>query len=593
MSKTLVRIQLFLVAILLPSLLFLSFPPSIIEGNSSEIKFHRDVLYLMWLLFAALTAALTILLVIMSEVRRALTIRILTCWAVNIIIWNVVFPYIWITTYWQLSLVIVAEIAVFAVCMWIARMIPIFLIMRMAAIFALLNVGLGLYENLLLISQLPSWQKADSPHPAERPSASKSDYSGRFPGNVYHIVLDAFGSDYLTYRLDSDDALSFDGYTFYRKATANYGRTNLSMRSVFKGDLHDKDITKWESAFSNGFNNELSERGIFQYYFPYYPYYCHLDFIICRATSNLYNFYSSRFGMKFVIDIIFHKVMPVFARNLMMASINTVHRSTETWDYGFSLTGWWRLDSDRTADYPKWRRPPQSLTMDTVEDFLETEAQFPRTGRYVYLHIMVPHGPATLDPDCVFVDPKLQAAKTTNQAYQDHYACAVTIIQKITARLKELDRFNDSLVIFHADHGSYVTAHWNTSIKNSDAITLVNRNTGNLEQIPSRQTAAVANILFLVHAPGQTDFRVSEQELQLIDVAPTILDYFGLDRNSYQGVSALSDSPPIDREVIYYESDTNALKKLKRFAKFIRKDGEWRFVSWSPVNQGTSGQTAR
>ncbi|MBA3447598.1 MAG: sulfatase-like hydrolase/transferase, partial [Pseudaminobacter sp.] len=213
-------------------------------------------------------------------------------------------------------------------------------------------------------------------------------------------------------------------------------------------------------------------------------------------------------------------------------------------------------------------------------------SKLPGSGRYVYLHVMVPHGPVAFDSECRFIPPGEMKRKPAEAALDDHYACAVTIIERITRRLRELGRLDNSLVIVHADHGTTSpekTHRWNSSFPYNAKLNFVDRNKEALDEIPSQQIASLANVLFLVHRPGQTKFSVSPVRVQLLDVAPTVLDYFGADSTGLQGASLLDRDIIPTRPIVYYETRGGAIKNQERMARYERRNGVWSFVEWSHV----------
>jgi hypothetical protein len=360
------------------------------------------------------------------------------------------------------------------------------------------------------------------------------------------------------------------------------------MRSIFRGSLHGEDFMGWgNGAFTDGFTKDLSENGIQQYFFPFYSGYCNEAVVVCDATQDLYAIYRNDAGKALLADLVFLKALPVSLRDFLMGSLGEKERDVETWDYGFSLSSWWRARREGEEDeYPLWRRPIQALTINTLAEFKAMEPGLSATGRYVYLHIMVPHGPLSFDSDCNFLDPKLQAGKDRRQAMEDHADCAVNVVRQISRLLEDLGRFDDSLIIVHSDHGTGATycSWWNPDFALEPGADRINRNE-HPDQLSRQQVGCLAHALLLVKAPGQKTFEISSKPLQMIDIAPTVLDYFDLPHGQYPGVSAISDDPVPDRETVYFESETNELTEIDYFAKYLLEDGSWRFEGRLPVGK--------
>ena len=80
---------------------------------------------------------------------------------------------------------------------------------------------------------------------------------------------------------------------------------------------------------------------------------------------------------------------------------------------------------------------------------LEQEAELPATGRYTLIHLVILHSPEVLAADCSY---GAAGSKTTQL---EQAGCATKLLVDFVERLKELGRFDNSLVIAHADHGVY------------------------------------------------------------------------------------------------------------------------------------------
>ncbi|MBA3446618.1 MAG: hypothetical protein H0T56_03235, partial [Pseudaminobacter sp.] len=362
-------------AFLLSSLLFLSLPEGIVRGNQLDIAFDRTIVMYAFVAFAAFAIVLSCALLLTAGKRVGdFLVKLVIALVINILIWNLAFGQVAIETYRWLVAAVAVEIGLFALTFWALNLISSHTLAMVVAIFAVLNLAIGAYGMAALGFELPapitpSAQVADN-HPI--PTGHQNP---RIKGNVYHVVLDAFSTEYLSGRLETGKSVDLPGYTFYPEATANYGRTSVSMASVFSGQLHRKDLLNFADAYQSGFMNELSEAGVNLHSFPYYGSYCHTKAITCRPTKVLSKFYRKHIGPEFVVDIVFQSAMPFSLRNLMVDAVRKGGREPDTWDYGFSLSAWLRGISERGSGYPKWRQPIQSLTVDTVDMFLAEESK--------------------------------------------------------------------------------------------------------------------------------------------------------------------------------------------------------------------------
>lgn len=575
------RITFILAAAVVPAIVLLSFPPSIIDGNAHEIAFNRRALYVVWGLFLLASAVFAAV-----SLWRPRFLIVLTAWAVSLVVWNGLFSHVWLNSPKQMAIAVAAEFALFAIMFAVLSRIPLATLARIAAIFTIATVVTSAPAHYRLLTTLPGkHDQVANAHRADLPPI-ESSVSDKVQGNVYHIVMDMFATQYMTHRINSGNPPELDGFTFYPKATSNYGRTNFSMRSVFTGDFHPNPLTKWESAFSKGIVAQMRDNGVPMYFFPFYRSYCDPAVIICHGTTDRYFYDRKNMGIAFVSDIAFQSALPLSVRDYALDSLRNPQRPTDTWNYGFSVTGWLAGMLEDGEGVPKWRRTIQAVTMDTLDDFLATEPTLPATGRYVYLHMMVPHPPFSFDPDCVYVNPAKHSQKPVNEAAREQFDCAVKAMETIVQKLRDLGRFDKSLVIFHADHGydnSALLSEWDPNFAFDEAAPAFLRNTDDLSAAPSHYIEGLASTLLMVHRPGQTSSEASNAQAQLLDIAPTVLDYFDLPNADFLGSSLIGAAGPKKRETVYYEGKNGLLPEEPRLARYVRVDGTWQFSGWSDV----------
>lgn len=556
---------------LLPSLVFLASPGSIIAENSQDVSFYQGDMTVVFACFIGATVFFAALLAAFSQNGRHCGLAVIGALSVHVIAWNSLFPLVWVTSKASLSAFFVVEGLALALTVRVLIRVPDNLLAFTLGLFAILNVASTSVQNYHLWRSLATGPSASpySARPADFPESTAE--SGRL---IYHVVLDAFSPAYLDKVLADGRDPQLAGFTYYPNATANYGRTNISMRSVFHGTLHGNPFLPWaDNSFNNGFTDRLAKAGYSQIYYPFYSSYCHPSALLCNATADLYNLKRHAFGRDVLIDLIFAKSMPVSVRNFMLGSINQASRSRDTWDYGFSLTSWL---AGKDEEHALLRRPFQSFTMDSLEEFLNLEPALPNGNRYTYLHLMVPHSPWVFTRDCTYNFPA-QAIKPRDVQASEQSECALTTVRRISQTLRELGRFDRSLIVVHSDHGigePTITEAWRGGLFSGPH---VDRDTKTSEISP-QQIASVANVLLLIKAPDQQQFVRKNQALQLIDIAPTVLDYAEVPHSDLPGVSALRRESLGSRERLYYESATGWLDQIEHFSIYRRRK-DWAYVS--------------
>jgi hypothetical protein len=84
--------------------------------------------------------------------------------------------------------------------------------------------------------------------------------------------------------------------------------------------------------------------------------------------------------------------------------------------------------------------------------------------------------------------------------------------------------------------------------------------------------------LLLAKPPGARGYAQDERQVQLLDIAPTILAHFGTPHESYPGTPLWHVA--VDRESVFYAHNRGVGAKLSRYR--LTADG-WRFVEDVPV----------
>jgi Sulfatase len=149
--------------------------------------------------------------------------------------------------------------------------------------------------------------------------------------------------------------------------------------------------------------------------------------------------------------------------------------------------------------------------------FIEAEARLPARGRYTFIHLLVPHRPFLLSPDCSY----RSALDRTD--IQQQSACAMRLASDLLETLRRLGRYDDTAILIQGDHGSPVKP------ENGHAT----------PDDPSGWWRA----LLMVKAPrAHGALRTSQERATLCDVAPTLLAAVGLKPTSPVDGRVLADA---------------------------------------------------
>jgi arylsulfatase A-like enzyme len=117
-------------------------------------------------------------------------------------------------------------------------------------------------------------------------------------------------------------------------------------------------------------------------------------------------------------------------------------------------------------------------------------------------------------------------------------------------RLRELDRYDRSAIVIHADHGNVTpcedTRHHVPSEESSERMRAVALNGRS-----GRMIACLTRALLLVKPPGapHAPLRISDRHTQLLDLRPTVEAMIGLPPHPGVGIDVLNGSFPRRRAV--------------------------------------------
>lgn len=351
----------------------------------------------------------------------------------------------------------------------------------------------------------------------------------RFP-NIYHVILDEFQTEMLTVNLDQELEEDLSGFTFFPETTSVYGRTGMSIPSVFLGkayDMNSRQIDYQKAAFnseesflhvlkSSGYVTNAFVHGIFK--FGRYL----LDSITIHKNLGAYNT-ETLFNSFYKLWI--HSELPKSIANYLIGADQVEQ---------FNLQN--QLDSNTHI-----------LSLRSFQYMLDQESNLEEHNRYTYSHLIVPHFPYVLSSECNYLGEH-ESSSPKQQAQ-----CAIKLMRDLIHKLKSLGRFKDSLIIFQGDHGARFLIKDNRLV---DA------------RLPNKKSdlyyiefsRARSRSLLLIKPPGigaGKDLVVSNKPAELTDIAATILTSINLQKPpGMKGVNLFDGQTTIqDRTRNYYFYD--------------------------------------
>ncbi|GEM_PF-5352570 len=370
--------------------------------------------------------------------------------------------------------------------------------------------------------------------------------------DIYHIILDEFQTEYFTVNLDKKIRKNLGGFTWFPKAYSPSGRTNLALPSVLTGVPYTYDTVLYD-YIEDGFGSEKS------------------------LLHRLRTFGYTRIGF-------LHKIYPSGSRSRFDRTY--FHR-----DIGLKLDRESRQQLLRTLWVYTYVPKPLMKHIIPTRQFeqLETQSLLPNDapyaslqsfrsfldeersnnvagGRYMFLHLILPHFPDVLESDCSY-----NLGTVTQKRAQSR--CAIQVIADLAQMLRDTGRFENSLIIVHGDHGG------NHLIKEDRLIKTPNNIFG-LDYSWARSRALV-----LVKPPGQKadlPLIIDDRVTDLYDIYPTVLDALDQPEDATLiGHSLISEARAFTRPLYYHMFSKNSTIKHQvnegPLSRYIISDGSITF----------------
>ena len=333
--------------------------------------------------------------------------------------------------------------------------------------------------------------------------------------NIYHIILDGYDAEHFPQTLSPDYRNALKGFVNFPENIALYRNTRMSLSSIFSGRRRPGDVSNPE-YLRRALNTDFS----FLYWLKEDGY------KTVAYTPDMYEF-----DLELFDHVTFHEQNPG-AEALVEMNIATFQRLW-LWSNSPRLltrmllgTKWFiefggeNLRVVRNRNFLPFSVPIASYL--SFLNVLEQEAELPATGRYTLIHVVLPHSPEVLAADCSY---DVAGSESTQL---DQAGCATKLLVDFVERLKELGRFDNSLVIAHADHGVYKPEN---SVENS------------------AERVSLRALLLIKPIGSDGELAVSDVKSTVIDIAPTLLGALAVENQLQMEGRPLLDAMPGNRLV--------------------------------------------
>lgn len=368
---------------------------------------------------------------------------------------------------------------------------------------------LGIFLIVLEVSQFAAAYTYTSFHQAIE-GISQPPSTKEHP-NIYHIVMDSYQTDIFETTLSPKVEKGLGGFVYFPKNTSLFKNTGMSFPSIFLGKSYDYN-TPMANYQKSAFNSKHS----FLYWLKKAGY---------TTRAHLQKIYS--FKLALFDNVIEHK------DNVGEQKVAIDHTST-------FVSLWLSTNTPKavaeelapnedTLNIAEQNFLPKTwplMSYISFQNFMEEEKRLPGSGRYEFLHLIIPHPPGVFRADCSY---SLDNGEVAQAPILEQAKCATKLIIDFANLLKKLKRFDNSLIIVQADHGGGVR------VENERLI--------QIKYGPENTERAWVNsrALLLIKPIGRTrdnEFQISQAETILPDTAPTVLKSLGIETGlKFTGVS--------------------------------------------------------
>ncbi len=398
---------------------------------------------------------------------------------------------------------------------------------------------------------------------------SRNDYSTHFSSqdaeserklpNVYFLLLDEYQTEMFDLTLSDEVKSSLGGFIYFPENTALFGRTGMSLFSIFSGKRYSVNISQVEYK-QKSVNSKssilywLKDAGYVIYAYirgaEDTPRDLSLFDLVVRSKDKKRPVPNERISPVFR-DLWIYKNLP------LCASIR--------------ILGPRRLEQVRADNFLPEHINVRSLNC--FRQYLQEEENLPAFNRFSYIYLLLPHFPYIFYDDCSYTEDEVyQALKVTSPLEQSK--CATKAIIEFIETLKSLDRFGNALIIISSDHGARF------AVEDGKLKSLVDLGQDSLEWNLAR--ARTLLLIKPVDASDANELIISDYESSLIDIAPTIaksvLSGISMD---FDGIALVDPVPsPSARQKYYYFFDkkgtgglTDEMTRYIIDGNQIRRDG--------------------
>ncbi len=555
-------------SLFLPTVLFITSVNNVFSRNSTEFNYQADILLVFIACFCAFFLCTFLLFYISSKWVAARFLGVVSIsLGINIFLWNA-FHLLFQGKLIDAGLITTLECIVFILTTVVLGRVEFTRINYAAFIGSAVLIGFGVY--VAGINLVESRVSAGTGHDDETATQSRK----LFTGNVYHLVFDQYQSEWWPIVRQAVTPIDIP-LTYYNEFHTNDPYTQSSMASLISGRVYREgedpnDIWNQMYGMKESLFSRLSKAGVFVHRYPHYQHHCLGSTTRCTPTIKLEGLASKL--PKFV-DMWFWQLLPSSIR------LRFEKDAGQDWVPGVSLSETLTELGILKESKPEMNQKPALVQF---QKMLGDEDLRPSSGQYIYAHFLLPHTPWNLDSECQIY------TKEPNQ--RGTVLCVNVLISRFLNKLASLDHLENSLVIIHSDHGLYYYAERLNKILGYKKHEITESDKAMYDERPpwgkptsswtSNMIKTRAAALALVKWPKQKESAESGLDFQTINIAPTILEYFGVNHTDIEASSIQNlEKHQVQEPHNFYIPNTWKMTGVNSVSHYKRTNGEWNFVS--------------
>lgn len=503
------RLSPLLATIALTLLVFGVLPVSMYLGNLGEFLTHPGAIVRLLLVPAALLIVLALAGLRLSRTRdfsrfsSVVAMLTLLAWVeAYLLVWDYGLldgsPIEWGTPAWRAGVDAVVWLGGIAAAVVLHR--------RLVGALTTAAMAVVVLQATLVLSEAFTHRKALALKASQHLAAGEIRAMARFSSgrNALHIVLDSFQADVfheiVTGPGGADVQASLAGFTYFEEHLGTFPATYLAMPTIVSGQVYRNQEPRaqfMESAYAGRSLLNAAQAAGFE-----------VD--IAGDAWLLDLLMKGRFDNAYLTAQL--PLAQEAARLLDLALFRLSPHPLKPWIYNEQK--WLTQRLVARSELSKFAYFTHNAFVTSITRNFSADRAAPV---YKFFHLMTPHAPFVVHPDCSPTDRVMPRIRETVTAQS---RCSLAFVVRLLNRMKEAGIYDDSLIVLMGDHGGHIppVRYRPRNVVQGDTV---------YDLRPD--LVALATPLLAIKPPGDTGaFRISPALTSMTDVAATIDALLGL-----------------------------------------------------------------